>query len=125
MRKLGYEHDEPDHIRLFDTFHLAIPPNAFFDDCGVYEKVASPTWIFCRLHCAISLNKITSLFVLLISIFSVPFLFIFLIFLFRLGMADEIQPVTVGSGADVATDAVVRNGDGKRGELVIHSRCQD
>lgn len=40
-------------------------------------------------------------------------------------MADEIQPVTAGAGADFATDAAVQNGDDESGELVLHSGCQE
>lgn len=35
-------------------------------------------------------------------------------------MDDETQPVTVGSRADVATDAEVRNKNGDGGELTVH-----
>lgn len=40
-------------------------------------------------------------------------------------MEDEIQPATVGSGAGVATEAVVCNGDDEDGELFFRSGCQD
>lgn len=40
-------------------------------------------------------------------------------------MADEIQPVNVGTGAGVPTKAERRNGDDEDGELVSHLGCQD
>lgn len=39
-------------------------------------------------------------------------------------MANKIQLVTVGAEASVATNAVVRNGDYKDRELVLHLGCQ-
>lgn len=38
-------------------------------------------------------------------------------------MADEIQTVTISSGANVATKTIKSNGDSKDGELVFHSGC--
>lgn len=40
-------------------------------------------------------------------------------------MTDEIQLVTVRTGAGVALEAASRNGENDGGEVVLYSGCQD
>lgn len=40
-------------------------------------------------------------------------------------MTDEIQPVSAGAVAGVATEAAIRIDNDEGGELVLHSGCQD
>lgn len=56
--------------------------------------------------------------VLSVSVLSGPF---YSTFCFVFSMADDIQPVTVGAGAAVATEAGVRIDNDEGGRLDLHS----
>lgn len=78
--------------------------------------------ILCCIHCAIAFAK--NFFGMTVPVTSsFPVLFLFNL-RFVCYMSGEIQPVTVGTGAGIVTEAANRNGNEDSGELVSHSDFQ-
>lgn len=84
-----------------------------------YKRAAFPIWeMFShKLRYSLYTKLLLPCFFLFISFVKFPFLIFCSIF----DTANEIQPVSVGTGAGVATEVMKQNDDGKGGEFLLHS----